>query len=254
MLVRETSDRRVRKIAQACRSGNQVLKIINMTEIRIFLLLPSSVVEQLLEASADFRTFIERRLAHSDHVRRFPDGALEVEGEEAYVEMRDLLRADGTLEFGLEGRSGFRSLAPLFRSISMGFNISATTKRSSRARRVFITAWGTQFPRRRGNPSSPNWRSMFSFEIDFLTGYAMPSPRSWRSGLIRFRSRSFRRWPATARLARHLVFWHARSFSNRRKPIRTGYDQLALAGSIRIRREVPHNHPNWIRIRSQGYP
>jgi hypothetical protein len=83
-----------------------------MNTIKIFLLLPASVVEQLQEASADFRAFLERRLANSDHLRRFPNGAIEVEGNEAYVEMRDLLREDGTLEFGLEGQGGFRSLAP----------------------------------------------------------------------------------------------------------------------------------------------
>jgi hypothetical protein len=133
-----------------------------MNTIKIFLLLPASVVEQLQEASADFRAFLERRLANSDHLRRFPNGAIEVDGDEAEMEMRDLLREDGTLEFGLEGRAGFRSLAPFVPKHLFMIQYLSDYQVKLRSEISFLNGWGNL------DPPAPGEYKLSELEVSIL--------------------------------------------------------------------------------------
>jgi hypothetical protein len=84
-----------------------------MNEPNVIRLLSRSAVDQLLQAGPEFREFLDRFVVRGGPVRRFPNGAFEIEkervGDKAWSEAVISCASPGC---GIEGASVFRSLGP----------------------------------------------------------------------------------------------------------------------------------------------
>ena len=81
-------------------------------ELDYFRLLSRSAVEQLLRSGPEFREFLNRFLAPGGPVRRFPNGAAEIDEGGVGDELDEAFRSCATPGCGLEGASVFQTIGP----------------------------------------------------------------------------------------------------------------------------------------------
>jgi hypothetical protein len=78
-----------------------------------FRLLSRSAAEQLLQSGPEFREFLDRSLAHGGPVRRFPNGAVEIDGAKVGGdELGEAFRSCAATGREIEGAYVFQTLGP----------------------------------------------------------------------------------------------------------------------------------------------
>jgi hypothetical protein len=110
------------------------------------ILISKEAVRRLEQSSPGFRAFLDRFLGPGGPVRRFPNGAIEIDEEKIHEEVYHALGSDVTLDCRLEGRAVTRTLGPFLPKRFYGFQYPFDYQEKLKSEVSFWSGQSTMLP------------------------------------------------------------------------------------------------------------